>query len=190
MPSRSAAYSSRSSAGRSVKPYQPKGLWEELAGGAGEGSYVQETGSGLYRRGLYTYRKRTVPHPAMTTFDAPSREICQVKRSRHQHAAAGAGVAQRRHLRRGGPAPGGTHSDSREAVPPADRLTYAFRRATAGLRHRGSWQVLLRGLDHYCQDFRTNRGTALRLIRHGASAPNEQLHPSSWRPNRGSERDI
>ncbi|MDR3632688.1 MAG: DUF1553 domain-containing protein, partial [Isosphaeraceae bacterium] len=68
--------------GPSIKPYQPAGLWEELAGGAGEAPYVQDKGANLYRRSLYIYRKRTVPHPSMTTFDAPSREICQVKRPR------------------------------------------------------------------------------------------------------------
>ncbi len=68
--------------GPSVKPYQPAGLWEELAGGAGEDPYVQDKGLNLYRRSLYVYRKRTVPHPAMATFDAPSHEICQVKRQR------------------------------------------------------------------------------------------------------------
>src|SRR5205085_11756734 len=68
--------------GPSVKPYQPAGLWEELAGGAGEGPYVQDHGPNLYRRSLYIYRKRTVPHPVMATFDAPSREICTVRRSR------------------------------------------------------------------------------------------------------------
>ena len=68
--------------GPSVKPYQPAGLWEELAGGAGEGPYIQDKGPDLYRRSLYVYRKRTVPHPVLATFDAPSRETCQVKRSR------------------------------------------------------------------------------------------------------------
>ena len=68
--------------GPSVKPYQPAGLWEELAGGAGEAPYVQDKGPALYRRSLYVYRKRTVPHPVMATFDAPSREVCQVKRPR------------------------------------------------------------------------------------------------------------
>ena len=68
--------------GPSVKPYQPAGLWEELAGGAGEPPYVQDKGENLYRRGLYSYRKRTVPHPLMAAFDAPSREICQVRRAR------------------------------------------------------------------------------------------------------------
>src|SRR5207244_9182544 len=55
--------------GPPIKPYQPVGLWEELAGGAGEGPYVQAKGANLYRRSLYIYRKRTVPHPAMATFD-------------------------------------------------------------------------------------------------------------------------
>ena len=68
--------------GPSIKPYQPARLWEELAGGAGEGPYVQEKGPNLYRRSLYIYRKRTVPFPGMSTFDAPNREVCQVKRAR------------------------------------------------------------------------------------------------------------
>ncbi|WP_428305105.1 DUF1553 domain-containing protein [Lacipirellula sp.] len=66
--------------GASVMPYQPLGLWEELAGGAHE-DYVQVHGSDLYRRSLYVYRKRTVPHPSLATFDAPSWEICQARRS-------------------------------------------------------------------------------------------------------------
>ncbi|MEM9942124.1 MAG: DUF1553 domain-containing protein [Planctomycetota bacterium] len=68
--------------GPSVKPYQPEGLWQELAGGAGEKPYVQATDGDLYRRSLYIYRKRTVPHPTMSTFDAGSREVCQVARQR------------------------------------------------------------------------------------------------------------
>ncbi|MEZ6063992.1 MAG: DUF1553 domain-containing protein, partial [Planctomycetaceae bacterium] len=68
--------------GPSARPYQPAGLWEELAGGANDGPYKPDTGDGLYRRSLYTYRKRTVSHPTLATFDAPSWEICQVKRGR------------------------------------------------------------------------------------------------------------
>jgi hypothetical protein len=67
--------------GPSVMPYQPAGLWDELAGGAGQGPYVQGTGEDLYRRSLYTYRKRTVPHPTLTSFDAPGWDICTVKRA-------------------------------------------------------------------------------------------------------------
>lgn len=67
--------------GPSVFPYQPGGLWEELAGGANDGPYRVSSGPDLYRRGLYTYRKRTVSHPTLSTFDAPSWEICYAQRS-------------------------------------------------------------------------------------------------------------
>ncbi|WDI45192.1 DUF1553 domain-containing protein [Bremerella sp. P1] len=67
--------------GPSVFPYQPDGLWDELAGGANNGPYKQSSGDDLYRRSLYTYRKRTVPHPTTSTFDAPSWEKCQIKRA-------------------------------------------------------------------------------------------------------------
>src|SRR5262249_49538986 len=39
-------------------------------------------GEDRYRRGLYTFWRRTVPYPSMATFDAPSREICTVRRVR------------------------------------------------------------------------------------------------------------
>jgi hypothetical protein len=71
--------------GPSVKPYQPVGLWEELAAGAegtGFATYEPSKGEDLYRRSLYTFWKRTVSPPAMSTFDAPTREICTVSRSR------------------------------------------------------------------------------------------------------------
>jgi hypothetical protein len=68
--------------GPSVKPYQPAGLWADLAGGAGEPPYRQSTGDDLYRRSLYTYRKRTVPHPTVVTFDGVGRDICAVSRDR------------------------------------------------------------------------------------------------------------
>jgi hypothetical protein len=65
--------------GPSVKPYQPAGLWQELAGGDG---YVQDKGDALYRRSLYTYWKRTVTPPFMANFDSPNREVCTVYENR------------------------------------------------------------------------------------------------------------
>ncbi|MDO8545591.1 MAG: DUF1553 domain-containing protein [Opitutaceae bacterium] len=64
--------------GPSVKPYQPPGLWEEIA--MGKPKYEQGRGDELHRRSLYTFWKRTVPHPAMITFDAADRANCTVKR--------------------------------------------------------------------------------------------------------------
>jgi hypothetical protein len=64
--------------GPAVKPYQPAGLWEEIA--MGRPSYGQGKGDDLHRRSLYTFWKRTVPPPAMMTFDAADRSYCTVKR--------------------------------------------------------------------------------------------------------------
>ncbi len=68
--------------GPSVKPYQPDGLWAETIGGGGGSlaKYIQDQGSKIYRRSIYTFWKRTVPPPSMMTFDATSRDICAVKR--------------------------------------------------------------------------------------------------------------
>jgi mono/diheme cytochrome c family protein len=67
--------------GPSVKPYQPEGLWEAATSGRGNlASYKQDTGRKLYRRGLYTFIKRTVPPPSMILFDASNRDECEVER--------------------------------------------------------------------------------------------------------------
>ncbi|MBZ5607636.1 MAG: DUF1553 domain-containing protein [Acidobacteriia bacterium] len=68
--------------GPSVFPYQPAGLWEELAfGGAfSMQTYVQSKGPDLYRRSMYTFWKRTSPPASLTTFDAPNREKCTALR--------------------------------------------------------------------------------------------------------------
>jgi hypothetical protein len=69
--------------GPSVKPYQPPGLWEMATSGRGIlKKYVQDTGSALYRRGIYTFIKRTVPPPSMMLFDGSNRDECQVSRYR------------------------------------------------------------------------------------------------------------
>jgi hypothetical protein len=65
--------------GPPVKPYQPPGLWQELAGGKG---YEMDHGDKLYRRSLYTYWKRTVAPPFMINFDSPNREVCTVNQVR------------------------------------------------------------------------------------------------------------
>lgn len=69
--------------GPSVKPYQPKGLWEAATSGRGVlATYKQDHEDALYRRGLYTFIKLTVPPPSMILFDASNRDQCEVKRSK------------------------------------------------------------------------------------------------------------
>jgi hypothetical protein len=65
--------------GPPVSPYSPGDLWRESNDMSP--AYHQSVGAALYRRSLYTVWKRTAPMPDMTEFDAPSREVCVVKRS-------------------------------------------------------------------------------------------------------------
>ena len=65
--------------GKSVMPYQPDGLW--LSPWSGE-SWKLSQGEDKYRRAIYTFWKRTAPYPSMMSFDAPSREFCQLRRLR------------------------------------------------------------------------------------------------------------
>jgi hypothetical protein len=117
--------------GRSVSPYQPKGLWEEMAFGGDFSAqkYEQSHGADLYRRSMYTFWKRTVPYPSLNTFDAPDREKCTARRSVTNtplqalvlwndptYIEAARALAQR---------------DLKEAGPEeSDRIRYVFRLAT------------------------------------------------------------
>jgi hypothetical protein len=66
--------------GPSVYPYQPEGLWEELSDKVWRYKYELSTGEDLYRKSIYTVRKRTSVVPFMQIFDAPDRSVCTVKR--------------------------------------------------------------------------------------------------------------
>ncbi len=65
--------------GPSVMPYQPDGVWQVVYSGD---QWKTSRGEDQYRRGLYTYWRRTAPYPSMVAFDAPSREVCEVRRIR------------------------------------------------------------------------------------------------------------
>lgn len=153
--------------GPSIKPYQPEGVWSDLAGGAGEGPYVQDKDSQLYRRSLYIYRKRTAPHPTMTTFDAGSREICAVSRSRTNtplqalallndttYVEAARFLAQT------------TIKDKRDD---GQTIRYVFRRSTGRYPDNEEQQELVEALQRYRQRFRQNPDAASQLIQTGLS---------------------
>lgn len=65
--------------GKSVMPYQPDGIWMSVYSGE---KWVQSEGEDQYRRGVYTFIKRTSPYPSMITFDGSSREVCIGRRIR------------------------------------------------------------------------------------------------------------
>ncbi len=165
--------------GPSIKPYQPAKLWDELAGGAGEGPYEQSKGDDLYRRSLYIYRKRTVPHPATSTFDAPSFEICQVARARTNtplqalalmndvtYVESARRLAERM-LNEGG--------DTDE-----DRLQYGFQLVTGREPTAKEIETLQSSRDRKEQLFANNLEAAKQFLGHGeskaaADVPPEQL---------------
>ena len=160
--------------GPSVMPYQPTGLWSELAGGAHD-DYNQGHGDDLYRRSLYTYRKRTVPHPTMASFDAPSWEICQVKRARTNtplqalallndvtYMEAARKLAERMLIE------GGSSADA--------KLTFAFRLATTRPPTADELAVLRASLQKFTERFRQSTATAEQYISHGESARNASLN--------------
>jgi len=69
--------------GTSTRPYQPDNIWNTV--GLPEGNtrnYVQDHGTNLYRRSVYTFWKRESPPASMEIFNAPSREVCTVRRER------------------------------------------------------------------------------------------------------------
>jgi hypothetical protein len=68
--------------GPSVKPYQPDGLWKEVAmPQSNTREFVRGNGSDLWRRSIYTYWKRACPPPTLLTLDAPTREFCTIRRA-------------------------------------------------------------------------------------------------------------
>jgi len=155
--------------GPSVRPYQPAGLWEELAGGAGQGPYVPSTGADLVRRSLYTYRKRTVPHPTLTTFDAPGFELCTVQRSRTNTPLQALAlwndptyVEAARHL-------GARMLDA--ANDDAARLAAGFRATLGRVASAAELDVLGRALEAHRLDYLGDGEAAAQYLAVGASAP-------------------
>jgi hypothetical protein len=159
--------------GPSVMPYQPAGLWEELAGGAHD-DYSQGHGAELYRRSLYTYRKRTVPHPSMATFDAPSWEICQVKRARTNtplqalallndvtYMEAARKLAERMLTE------GGKSLD--------EQITFAFRLVTSRAPSASELNRLKQSVLKYRTRFETDADAAKKFVSQGDSPRNESI---------------
>jgi hypothetical protein len=157
--------------GPSVKPYQPDGLWRELAEIK---EYPQDHGPDLYRRGLYTFWKRTVAPPSMVAFDAPGRETCIVRESRTNTPlqaltllndvtyVEAARVLAQRVLAQGGPTPEG-------------RIALAFRLATARRPDAEELRLLLDGYHAHLAHYRAEPAAARALVRAGEAKPDESL---------------
>ncbi|MFT5324398.1 MAG: mono/diheme cytochrome c family protein [Planctomycetaceae bacterium] len=161
--------------GKSVKPYQPAGLWKPVGfGGSNTSVFVQDKGENLFRRSMYTFWKRTVPPPSMATFDAPDRETCAVRRARTntplqalvlmndvQYVEAARKFAERVISEGGGSV--------------EERVTFAFRSVVARQPNATELQSLTTLLTEYLSEFRKSPDAATKLLSAGESPRNEQL---------------
>jgi hypothetical protein len=159
--------------GPSVKPYQPPGLWNELA----DADYVQDHGPDLYRRGLYTFWKRTVPPPSMVAFDAPGRETCVVREVRTDTPLQALNVLNDVTYVEAARALAERMLRERETSPRA-RLAAAFRAATGRRPLPEELAILLDGLADQTARFREAPRAAAALIRAGESTPDPRLDPA------------
>ncbi len=161
--------------GPSVFPYQPPGLWEQVAF-EGTRKWVQSQDSENYRRGLYVYWRRSVPYASFVTFDAPSRETCTVKRPRTNtplqalvlmndpvflEAARSFGE---RIIRDGG-------------ATVVDRVRFAFRTGLGRMPTDEEQQRVIRAYETEFENFLKNRSDANQLIHVGATPPRTEIDP-------------
>lgn len=65
--------------GPSVFPYQPDGIWDIPYS---DEKWIESSGEDRDRRSIYTFMRRSAPYPSLTTYDAPSREFCTIRRVR------------------------------------------------------------------------------------------------------------
>jgi hypothetical protein len=162
--------------GPAVKPYHPPGLYEQVTAGSGTNVYVVGQGNELFRRSLYTYWKRSVPHPAMLLFDAPFRESCTLRRPRSNTPlqalnlmndptfVEAAEFLAARMIREGG--------DSIQG-----RLAHGFRLVLARDPSPGEWQVLRRSFDRARADFAADPEGAKQLLAVGSHPATQTLDP-------------
>ena len=146
--------------GPSVRPYQPAGLWTELAGGA---DYAVGSGSDLYRRSLYTFWKRAVPPPSMMLFDSAGREACTVRSVRTNTPLQALNRMNDATYMEASKALAGRAL--REAGTGRDqRLGYMFRLATSRHPDEQETQVLSSGFNYHLDRFRSDPKAASDLL--------------------------
>jgi mono/diheme cytochrome c family protein len=165
--------------GPSVKPPQPAGLWEAVAyTDSNTAHFTADAGAEkVHRRSLYTFWKRTAAPPQMTTFDAPSRESCTVRRERTntplqalllmnepQFIEASRALAERT-LREAGPAT-------------RDRLTYMFRLATSRSPGAADLAELAATFEDLTAHYAGKPDAARQLIAIGETKPDARFNPA------------
>jgi len=145
--------------GPSVFPFQPEGIWDIPYN---DDKWKISEGADRYRRGLYTFVRRTSPYPSMATFDGPSREVCTVRRPRTNTPLQALTTLNDPAFFEAAQALG--RRVTAEAGPtPEARAAYVFRLCTS--RKPGSTELaaILRGYQQDLAEFRKNPTQAAKL---------------------------
>ncbi len=160
--------------GPSVKPYQPAGLWEEIA--MGKPTYDQSHGGDLYRRSLYTFWKRTVPPPALMTFDAADRSYCTVRRQQTNTPLQALALLNDIQITEAA-----RHIAARTLIETSDdsaRLKKLFRTITDRSPSNRELDILMKMLAEQRSLFRDHIESANQLLAFGEAKSNAELDPA------------
>lgn len=164
--------------GPSVKPYQPPGVWEAVAmNGSNTRFYKEDTGESLYRRSMYWFWKRSAPPASMDLLNAPTREVCTVRRERTNTPMQALvtmndpqWVEAARHL---------AERAIKEAGDGFDRrLDFISERVLSRKMTDRERQICRASLDDFVATYGGNVDEAKKLIATGASKPDEKLPPA------------
>jgi hypothetical protein len=167
--------------GPSVFPYQPDAMWSSLTfqnmDEFDTNFYKPDTDDKLYRRGLYTFWKRTIAPPRMQIFDAPDRERCSMRQditntpiqamvllNDPTFVEAARKLAERM-----------MHEGGRNI---ADRVRRGYKLALASEPDPEQYEILIRGLESYQKHFERRGNAAKALLSVGNSTYDETLNES------------
>src|SRR5947209_3351619 len=162
--------------GPSVMPPQPDGLWQMVYSGD---KWETSKGEDGYRRGIYTFWRRSMPHPAMTSFDAPTREYCVLKRDRSdtplqalvllndpEYVEAAQGIERR---------------VFREAITnDEDRAAYAFRLCLGRVPTSAELKRLLAVVNTEQQNFAKDEAAAKSFAHVKAKSSDDPVQLAAW----------
>ncbi len=156
--------------GPPVRPYQPINVWEPVAyPDSNTRFYTPDSGDALYRRSLYTFIKRNAPAPALTTFDAPSREaFCPVRGHTNTPLQA---LALMNDVQQFEAARAFAEKILARDEPDPARLAYAFRAVTARVPTAAERILLTTALAKQRAHFAADPEAAKKILTNGESKP-------------------
>jgi hypothetical protein len=157
--------------GPPAKPYMPEKIWSSIS----NNKYVQDKGTQLYRRSVYTFWRRTIPPPNMVNFNSSEREVCVVRKDRTNtplqaltlmnnvtFVEASRFLAERM-LK---------HSDDDSAA-----IEFGFRQLMARRPHDSERQLLTAAHASFLDKYRETPGEGLKLLSVGEKPRDESLDP-------------